>query len=93
MQDLVAAWREEYDIVIIDTPPVTSVADARIISDLVTGYIIVARSNYSDIREIKNSISLISDVQGQILRFVVNDASLKGNKYGYRYYYYSNADK
>ena len=93
MQDLVAAWREEYDIVIIDTPPVTSVADARIISDLVTGYIIVARSNYSDIREIKSAISLISDVQGQILGFVVNDCSLKGSKYGYRYYYYSNADK
>ncbi|MBQ8720313.1 MAG: polysaccharide biosynthesis tyrosine autokinase [Clostridia bacterium] len=93
MQELVAAWRDEYDIVIIDTPPVTSVADARIISDLVTGYIIVARSNYSDVREIKNAISLLSDVQGQILGFVVNDCSLKGNKYGYRYYYYSNADK
>ena len=62
------------------------------ISSVLTGIVMVARSNYSDINAIAASEELINGVNGKIVGYVINDINYKGgsgyrkNKYGYRGY-------
>ena len=44
MKELLNKLREDYDMIIIDSPPVNLVTDATILSTLVSGTIIVASS-------------------------------------------------
>lgn len=106
MADFIAKSREIYDIIIVDTPPAYEVSDVGVIAPMLTGTVMVARSNYSDINAIAASEELITGVNGRIIGYVVNDVDYKSgsgyrkNKYGYRgyrkyarYYYSSYAKK
>ena len=94
MRTLIDSCREKYDFIIIDTPPVFEVSDIGVISHLITGTVMVARSNYSDVNAITVSEELIKGVNGRIIGYVVNDVDIKAghsyygkSKYGYRKYY------
>lgn len=94
MRTLIDSCREKYDFIIIDTPPVFEVSDIGVISHLITGTVMVARSNYSDVGAITVSEELIKGVNGRIIGYVVNDVDIKAgysyygkSKYGYRKYY------
>ena len=95
MRDLIASCKEKYDFIIIDTPPVFEVSDVGVISYLITGTVMVARSNYSDVDAITASEELIRGLNGRIIGYVVNDVDLKAgssyyyrkSKRGYRKYY------
>ncbi|MBQ8689701.1 MAG: polysaccharide biosynthesis tyrosine autokinase [Clostridia bacterium] len=98
MAQLITSCKEKYDIIIIDTPPAFEVSDIGVIVPLLTGTVMVARSNYSDLNAIEESAALITGVNGRIVGYVVNDVDLKSGgsyyhkrKYGYRKYkrYYS----
>ena len=47
MEELVATWRDEFDHVIIDTPPILPFADALFLSAMSDGVLLVARSQVS----------------------------------------------
>lgn len=92
MARFIAECREKYDIIIVDTPPAFEVSDVGVISSLLTGTVMVARSNYSDVNAIAASEELIKGVSGRIVGYVVNDVDCKGgsgyrkSRYGYRGY-------
>ena len=88
MRELIESWKESYDIVILDTPPICNVVDARVIAKYVSGYIFVVRSHYSDVREVKQAVSHLEELGAKIVGFVINDKNLKNaggyyNKYKY----------
>ena len=95
MRELIASSKEKYEYIIIDTPPAFEVSDVGVISPLLTGTVMVARSNYSDVDAIAASEELINGVNGRIVGYVVNGLDLKlgsayyyrKSKYGYRKYY------
>lgn len=92
MASFIKECRESYDIIIVDTPPAYEVSDIGVISSLLTGTVMVARSNYSDINAIYAAEELINGVNGRVIGYVVNDVEYKSgagyrkNKYGYRGY-------
>jgi len=94
MEQLIAECKEAYDIIIVDTPPAFEVSDVGVIAPLLTGTVMVARSNYSDVNAIESSEELINGVNGRIVGYVVNDVDFKTGgayyyrkrKYGYRGY-------
>ena len=84
-------WRSEYDLVLIDLPPVGVVTDPVTIADQVNGYIIVAMSDKSDARRINGAIKTIRMTGAKIIGLVINGTSLRGDgkhKYGDRGYGY-----
>ncbi len=93
MASYIKQCKQEYDIIIIDTPPSAEVSDVGIISSFSTGIIVVARSRYSDVNAIKDTCELVGGVGGKIVGFVVNDINYKvgsnyqNKKYGYGKYY------
>jgi capsular exopolysaccharide synthesis family protein len=72
-----------YDRVIIDSPPVTPVADSQILAALCDITILVLRADKSSRRHSIQACDALLSVGGRILGAVVNDVQVKKSKYGY----------
>jgi tyrosine-protein kinase Etk/Wzc len=89
--------REKYDYIMIDTPPVSQVADTLIVNRVSDATVYVCRAGYSS----KNSLRFANDLmeQGKLnnMLLVVNDVKEfrrgYGYRYGYRYGYHHGNDK
>lgn len=88
MKDLIEHAKKNYDVVIIDLPPVCEVVDAGVISDLVTGYVMVVRAAYSDRRMVKMSVEMMNGLGANIAGFVLNSVDIKSSDYYKNKYYY-----
>jgi polysaccharide biosynthesis transport protein len=88
MAELLERFRSEFDAVLIDTPPVLSVADARILSRLVDAVLLVFRAGQTE-REAANMALGVFEADGvQVLGTVLNDWNPKATGYGnYGQYY------
>ncbi|HBZ4211782.1 TPA: polysaccharide biosynthesis tyrosine autokinase [Klebsiella pneumoniae] len=89
---------ENYDIVVLDTPPILAVTDAAIIGNYVGTTLLVARFELNTAKEIEVSVKRFEQagvtVKGCILNGVVKKASsYYGYGYGYSHYGYSYTDK
>ncbi|EGQ8115612.1 polysaccharide biosynthesis tyrosine autokinase [Vibrio parahaemolyticus] len=84
----------EYDLVIIDTPPVLAVTDPSIVGALAGTALMVARFDQTTLKEIEVARGRFEqsgvEVKGVILNAVEKKAS---NSYGYGYGYYNYAYK
>lgn len=77
-----AALRERYDIVLIDTPPSTVVADAVALVDEVDGVLIVSRLGTVRRGAMKRLREILTSVEAPVIGQIVNsDAAAKN--YGY----------
>ncbi len=86
MDELLALCANEYDYIILDTPPVTVVSDAVLFADKINGYIMAARADYSDINSLTEAVDIIKNVGGEVFGVVlssVNPKNSRGN-YGYK---------
>ena len=75
-----------YDQVVLDSPPVVPVTDARILSACCDVTIVVLRAERSNRRLGKHAVECLRSVGGSILGAVVNDVSRGRGGYGYAYY-------
>lgn len=78
--------RERFDIIIVDSPPIGIVADARILIDHADSHLFVVRENYSKKDQVVNSLHSLIQEKISGMGLVLNDVTLKSNKYGYGYY-------
>jgi capsular exopolysaccharide synthesis family protein len=82
--DLLESLERKYDHIVIDSPPVAPVTDARILGALCDETILVLRAEKSTRRVSEHArVSLVS-VGANILGVIVND--VPRNRKGYRYY-------
>lgn len=90
MKQLIVSLKEDYDMVLIDAPPVGTVTDAAILSTLVDGTILVASSGHVEIEAIQRARDLLDKVNANIIGVVLNKLAknAQGNYYYYYYYYY-----
>jgi capsular exopolysaccharide synthesis family protein len=86
--DLLMQMSEKYDQVIVDSPPVLPVADARILGALCDITILVLRAEKSTRRGSKHACELLSNVRANLIGIVMNDVS-RSRKNLYGYYGYS----
>jgi len=93
MDDLLKKVREEFDYVIIDTPPIVAVTDAEILARKVDGSILVVSSNKTEKNLLDLGLKLIKNDDSFLIGTVLNNFSAKSG-YGsyYKYYYYYTAD-
>lgn len=72
-----------YDRVLIDAPPVTVVADARIVSTLCDFTILVLRADKTTKKMARYAIESLQSVGARVLGVIVNDVRGSDNRYGY----------
>ncbi len=89
MTELLASWRTEYDFIVLDSPPILPVTDARILSRICDATLVVARFGFTSKQAIQRSLQL---VQQQLpsqaaLGVILNGISAESEDY-YEYYGY-----
>ncbi len=92
MDELLAKLNEEYDYIIIDTPPINIVSDALVVAAKTNGLIMVVKDNYIDRTDFERALNSIELAGVRVLGAVLNSASeTKSKSYRYKYVYkYSN---
>jgi capsular exopolysaccharide synthesis family protein len=83
MKRLIDHLRENYQHVIIDSPPAISFTDASIISTLVDGVILVAMVGKSSIHMMKKFKQRLSNIGARIFGVVLNGITSDSLEYGY----------
>lgn len=94
--DLLTSLREDYDLVLIDCPPISSITDGVLVSKLSDGTVYVIESDRTDYQVIQSCIEELESSKAFILGAVLTKVDVKREKklYGYKYdYYYSNYNK
>ncbi|MEY2404229.1 MAG: tyrosine-protein kinase, partial [Acidimicrobiaceae bacterium] len=88
--ELIDAFKAESDYVLIDSPPVLPVADARVISAVADVTFLVVTAERTSIADVQRSVEILHQVDaplaGTILNAIPNTRRL-GYRYGYDYYY------
>jgi polysaccharide biosynthesis transport protein len=83
MQELMKAWRAEYDHIIIDTPPVLPYADALVLAARADGVILVARSGMSRAGALLRASEVLLRTGAKIRGLVLN--AVREREYYYEY--------
>ena len=76
--------RKEYDVVLIDCPPVLPVADAMSIREVVDGFIFIYRAGFTPLNMFQQATEEIGEKK--ILGVVLNGVEPKSDRYYGRYY-------
>jgi len=81
---------QEYDLILIDTPPVLSVTDAAALAPCVDGVILVAKPGKTRLRDFQQAFEQLQAGGARVLGVVLNEVNPRSRKYGYYYHrYYS----
>ena len=93
MAKLLESFREKFDYIVIDLPPVNIVSDALSISNLISGMIVVIREDYTEKKELERCFRQLKLSNVNVLGCVMNEAKSGGSYYSkyrrrYRYYKY-----
>ena len=92
MKNLLQRAKEQYDYVLIDTPPVMPVTDALIVSRFVDGMILVIASAEVKVEMARDVKNQLVHAGANILGVVLNKVRSEHHGYGYGYYYYYGND-
>jgi polysaccharide biosynthesis transport protein len=87
-KDLVERWREQFDHIIIDTPPVLAMTDAVRMSVEADSVILVIRSGLIGKDEFLRAQDVLFKVNARLTGFVLNGAELDSSDFRYFYGYY-----
>lgn len=85
MTTLLDKLKQNFDYIILDTPPVQAVTDSQILATKADGAILVVRAERTKKDSVQNAISLLKKVNANIIGTVLNGLDNSRNKY---YYYY-----
>jgi len=85
MQALINRLKQQYDVILFDTPPVIPVTDAVVLSTRVDGVLLVFSAENTSISAVKRTLSILAGVHAHILGTVLNNFETK-HYYG-KYHY------
>ena len=87
MHHLLEKVSPDYDLVLMDLPPVNIVSDPLAVSSQVAGCLFVTRQYYSDHREISKALISLEMTGMNVLGFVFCGEKITHGQYYYRKYY------
>lgn len=96
LKDLVNRMKEEFDIVLIDSPPIIAVTDASILSKMTDAILLVVKADSTDIRVLRRSVDLLKQVNTNLIGAVLNGVNISAaydSYYYYYHYYYDDTSK
>lgn len=86
MAGFVNRFRNLFDVIIIDSPPILDVADAQVLANLCDGILLVVRSGSTEVDDARKAAECLSEAKARILGVVLNDLKVtkkerKGRSY------------
>ena len=87
LAELLAKLKKQYDMVLIDTPPMLQITDARLIGRLADAVVLVARAERTTRDSIVAAYQRLSEDRIRVLGTILNDWDPKRSPAGYYGYY------
>ena len=87
-EQLFEAVQQDFDLVLLDMPPINIVADPLVVSSHVAGCLMVVRQGYSDHRAIRDALVAAEMTGMNVLGFVYNGSSSSNSSTYYNKKYY-----
>lgn len=92
VQTLLSQLREQFDYVVIDTPPLNAVTDPALVAANADATLVIVEQGQTTLRSLTNAKLQLDNVGARTVGVVINKLRLTGGKYGYpayRYHHYS----
>lgn len=93
--DLLEQLEQQYDMLIIDSPPVLSATDSLLISKTASGVLVVCYTGKTTYERLQRGLKSLQEINPNVLGLVLNAMDMKKSNYYsyYGYYQYYSADK
>ncbi len=85
MGDFITRMRSEYDIVLIDTPPILVCTDPMSVAEYTDGMIIMVKMEHTNAKTLEYAINTVKKINIEIMGVILNHTSYR---YGTAYYYF-----
>jgi capsular exopolysaccharide synthesis family protein len=85
MRDVLAELREQYDHIVVDTPPTLSVTDAVVMSTRADAVVLVIRCGQTTKQALRRARDILAQVNARVSGVLLNAVDLASPDY---YYYY-----
>ncbi|AVH72470.1 GumC family protein [Nostoc sp. 'Lobaria pulmonaria (5183) cyanobiont'] len=85
MATLISNFGREYDFVIFDTPPLSGIADAAVLSTLTDGILLVVRPGVVDLNSANAAKEFLTQSGQKVLGIVINGVNAKNEPNNYFY--------
>ncbi|MGH7627584.1 MAG: polysaccharide biosynthesis tyrosine autokinase [Gemmatimonadaceae bacterium] len=90
MHDLIVSLASQFEVVLLDTPPVHAAADSLILGKMSDGVLLVLRAGHTERASALDAIHRLTSIGVRVVGAVLNDPDHKVPQYsGYYYYDYS----
>lgn len=95
MLDILHEASREYDLILVDAPPLLGFAEAMQVAKAVDGVVVMARAGQTSKRAVATVLATLKRLRANVVGLVLNEVT-KGNANGYYYYndyrkYYADA--
>jgi capsular exopolysaccharide synthesis family protein len=91
MRDVLASLQEQYDYVLIDSPPVMLASDAVLLSTMVDGVVLVANAQQTPKQVVREAQTRLGYARAKLLGVVLNRLNTRRGEYAYYYRKYDSA--
>ncbi|TWT96297.1 polysaccharide biosynthesis tyrosine autokinase [Neorhodopirellula pilleata] len=88
MSELLELLREEYDYIVLDTPPLLVVTDPSILASMVDGVVMALKIRRKSKPNTKEAAGILRTVGARLIGVVVNNSDESGSSDGYKGYGY-----
>jgi capsular exopolysaccharide synthesis family protein len=69
---LVAQWREDFDCVVFDTPPLSASADALAVATIIGRVLVLSRANHTSFKSLHEMLRRLVATRAQVVGAVIN---------------------
>ena len=87
MKALLQKLKEDYEIVVIDSPPVMAVSDAEILAQFVDASILIASAHSTEVDWLEESVNRLKNEQNNFAGVILNNFNFKSGYHSYYKYY------
>lgn len=88
METLIKELSKKFDYILLDTPPVSVVTDAAVLSNFADGVLFVIRQNYTNYETAQIAKRNLENVEAKVIGCVLNNFKAKKSNKSYDYYSY-----
>lgn len=87
LSKIINGWKIEFDLILIDAPPVLGLSDTKLIANQSDGILLVARMGYSNQNLIKEALLELKLSNLPVLGLIVNGSTENSRRDYYKYYH------
>ena len=87
MSSLIARLRSDYDVILIDSPPLAAGIDPLVLATLAGNLLLVLRTGSTDRELLEAKLDMLAPLPIRLLGAVLNGVQAKGSYRYYSYYY------